>query len=84
MTPAEKQAIADAKQAAAIAAFAAKKKPTTASGHPFAGNANKPKPAPLPMTFDQAVLQVRMGKTVIRTGCGLTPADVAATDWTVP
>lgn len=81
---AAQKAAAEAANKAAAAAFAAKRKPaTTASGHPFAGNAAKVKPAPVKMTFDQAIMQVRLGKTVIRTGCGITPADVAAADWTV-
>lgn len=38
-------------------------------------------PPPLPMTFDQALAQVKLGKTIQRPGTALKPEDIAAADW---
>lgn len=40
-------------------------------------------PPPPPLPFEQALAQVKLGKTARRPGGQLTPADVAAADWTV-
>jgi hypothetical protein len=39
-------------------------------------------PPPKPLTFDQAVAQVKLGKTAARPGKVLTPEDLSASDWT--